>query len=53
MPTLVVGTVMRLYTKSSPSSRRLAVIFAAMSPPMGSNAAHAPLPPAAPHTCLH
>ena len=46
MPTFVVKTVIALYTSSVPSSRRLAVIFWAMSPPMGSTAPHAPLPPA-------
>ena len=49
MPTLLVMPVIELYTSSSPLSRMLAVILAAMSPPMGSTAAHAPLPPAAEH----
>ncbi len=47
MPTLLVMPVIELYTSSSPLSRMLAVILAATSPPMGSTAAHAPLPPAA------
>ena len=50
MPTLLVMPVMELYTSSSPLSRMLAVILAATSPPMGSTAAHAPLPPVRPQS---